>query len=83
MWKGEYVKKNLIRRTRAVSSRTPALADPEYDIKDLVTSYLENIGLVGGPKGYLPGPGAKLYGLPYGAETSVLAYRRTSSTSTA
>jgi multiple sugar transport system substrate-binding protein len=37
---------------------------------------VENIGLVGGPKGYLAGPGAKLYGLPYGAETSVLAYRR-------
>ncbi|MFY8043304.1 MAG: extracellular solute-binding protein, partial [Rhodoferax sp.] len=33
-------------------------------------------GLVGGPKGYLPGPGAQLYGVPYGVETSVLAYRR-------
>ena len=32
--------------------------------------------MVGGPKGYLPGPGAKLYGLPYGAETSILAYRK-------
>ncbi len=35
-----------------------------------------NLGLVGGPKGYLAGQGAQLYGMPYGAETSVLAYRR-------
>lgn len=45
-------------------------------MKDIVPGYLENMGLVGGPKGYLAGTGAKLYGLPYGAETSILAYRR-------
>jgi multiple sugar transport system substrate-binding protein len=45
-------------------------------LADLVPGYVQNIGLVGGPKGYLPGPGAQLYGLPYGAETSILAYRR-------
>ncbi len=75
MWKGEYVKKNLIRELEPFF-KNAALADPNYDFKDLVPRYVENIGLVGGPKGYLAGPGAKLYGLPYGAETSILAYRR-------
>ena len=75
MWKGEYVKKNLIRELEPFL-KNASLADPEYDFKDLVPRYVENMGLVGGPKGYLAGTGAKLYGLPYGAETSVLAYRR-------
>jgi multiple sugar transport system substrate-binding protein len=75
MWKGEYVAKDLIQPLKPFFDN-PALADPAYDMKDIVPIYLENLGLVGGPKGYLAGPGAKLYGLPYGAETSVLAYRR-------
>jgi multiple sugar transport system substrate-binding protein len=75
MWKSEYVAKNLVRPLEPFLNNA-ALADPNYDIKDIVPIYLENLGLVGGPKGYLAGPGAKLYGLPYGAETSVLAYRR-------
>ena len=75
MWKSEYVAKNLIHPLEPFFAN-PALADPAYDMKDLVPIYLENLGLVGGPRGYLAGPGAKLYGLPYGAETSVLAYRR-------
>jgi multiple sugar transport system substrate-binding protein len=74
MWKGEYVAKNLI-QPLAPFFENPALADPNYDMDDIIPIYLENLGLVGGPKGYLAGPGAKLYGLPYGAETSVLAYR--------
>lgn len=75
MWKGEYVSKNLVQPLEPFFSNA-ALADPSYDMKDIIPIYLENLGLVGGPKGYLSGPGAKLYGLPYGAETSVLAYRR-------
>ena len=75
MWKGEYVKKNLIEELEPYFKNV-ALADPGYDMGDIVKGYLENLGLVGGNKGYLPGPGAKLYGLPYGAETSVLAYRK-------
>lgn len=74
MWKGEYVSKNLIQPLEPFL-KNPALADPSFDIKDIIPVYLENLGLVGGPKGYLAGPGAQLYGLPYGAETSVLAYR--------
>lgn len=75
MWKGEYVSKNLVQPLEPFFAN-PALADPAYDMKDIIPIYLENLGLVGGPKGYLAGPGAKLYGMPYGAETSVLAYRR-------
>lgn len=74
-WKSEYVSKRLI-RPLAYFLQDLALADPGFDLADVVPGYLQNIGLVGGPKGYLPGPGARLYGLPYGAETSVLAYRR-------
>jgi multiple sugar transport system substrate-binding protein len=75
MWKTEYVSKNLVQPLEPFFAN-PALADPAYDMKDIIPIYLENLGLVGGPKDYLAGPGAKLYGLPYGAETSVLAYRR-------
>ena len=54
----------------------PKLADPNYDPDDLVTGYVENIGIAGGKKGYLPGPTGSLYGIPYGSETSVLGYRK-------
>lgn len=75
MWKGEYVKKNVIRELQPFLSNS-ALIDPNFDMKDIVPAYLENLGLVGGWRGYLAGPTAKLYGLPYGAETSILAYRK-------
>jgi multiple sugar transport system substrate-binding protein len=75
MWKGEYVSKNLLHPLAGFLDN-PQLADPAFDLADIVPGYLQNLGLVGGPKGYLPGLGAKLYGLPYGAETSILAYRR-------
>ena len=75
MWKSEYVAKKLVHQLEPFFANA-ALADPTYDMKDIIPIYLENLGLVGGPKDYLAGPGAKLYGIPYGAETSVLAYRR-------
>jgi multiple sugar transport system substrate-binding protein len=75
MWKTEYVKKDLIAPLEPMLA-DPGLADPDYDRADLIPAYVEVIGLVGGPKGYLPGPGAALYALPYGAETSILAYRK-------
>jgi multiple sugar transport system substrate-binding protein len=74
-WKTDYVNKNLL-RDLGPYFKDPQLADPGYDMADLVPAYVENIGLVGGVKGYLAGPGAKLYGVPYGAETSIFAYRR-------
>ncbi|MEL7091346.1 MAG: extracellular solute-binding protein [Pseudomonadota bacterium] len=54
----------------------PKLADPSYDAEDLIDGYVENIGVAGGFKGYLPGPTGSLFGIPFGSETSVLAYRK-------
>lgn len=54
----------------------PKLADPTYDQADLISGYVENIGIAGGRKGYLPGQLGSAYGIPFGAETSVLAYRK-------
>lgn len=75
MWKGEYVKRGLI-RPLAPYLENAAFTPTDFDLKDIVPGYLENIGLVGGWKGYLAGGSAQLYGLPYGAETSILAYRK-------
>ena len=54
----------------------PKLADPDYDADDLIDGYVQNIGVAGGTKGYLPGPTGALFGIPFGSETSVLAYRK-------
>ena len=54
----------------------PKLANPEYDADDLIDGYVQNIGVAGGTKGYLPGPTGSLFGIPFGSETSVLAYRK-------
>ncbi|MFV0336300.1 MAG: extracellular solute-binding protein [Tropicimonas sp.] len=54
----------------------PRLADPAYDAEDLIDGYVQNIGVAGGRKGYLPGPTGSLFGLPQGSETSVLIYRK-------
>jgi len=53
----------------------PALADPNYNAEDLIDGYVQNIGVAGGFKGYLPGPTGSLFGIPFGSETSVLGYR--------
>ncbi len=53
----------------------PRLVDPNYDASDLIDGYVQNIGVAGGERGYLPGPTGSLYGLPFGSETSVLYYR--------
>ncbi len=52
----------------------PALADPDYDQADLIDGYVQNIGVAGGAKGYLPGQLGSAFGVPFGSETSVLAY---------
>ncbi|MCW5322273.1 sugar ABC transporter substrate-binding protein [Verminephrobacter aporrectodeae subsp. tuberculatae] len=74
MWKTEYVKKNLLESLEPYFGNK-ALADPAWDQNDIITRYWETNALVGGPKTYLPGPGARPYGIPFGAETGVLAYR--------
>lgn len=74
MWKTEYVAKNLLVGLEPYLNNK-ALADPTWDQKDIIPSYWGTNALVGGPKMYLPGPGAKPFGVPFGAETGVLAYR--------
>ncbi len=75
MWKGEYVSKGLLTPlSQFFTSGT--LVDPRYDIDDIADAYLQNGGVVGGKKGYMPGKSGALYGVPFGAETSILAYRK-------
>ena len=75
MWKGEYVSKGLLTPLSQFFTNG-ALVDPQYDIDDVADAYLQNGGVVGGKKGYMPGRSGALYGLPFGAETSILAYRK-------
>jgi len=75
MWKSEYVSQGLLAPLDPFFA-DPALADEDYNRNEIAGAYLVSGGLVGGKKGYLDGPGAQLYGVPYGAETSMLAYRK-------
>ena len=75
MWKGEYVANGLLTPLSQFFTNG-ALVDPQFDIDDIADAYLQNGGVVGGKKGYMPGKSGALYGLPFGAETSILAYRR-------
>jgi multiple sugar transport system substrate-binding protein len=54
----------------------PKLSNPNYDAGDLIDGYIQNIGVAGGSKGYLPGPTGSLFGVPFGSETSILGYRK-------
>lgn len=73
-WKSEYAGHQLLRPLDDLLAGP--LAQPGYALQDIIPGYLESIGRVGGPGSYLPRSPARLYGLPYGAETSVLGYRR-------
>ena len=75
MWKGEYVSKGLLTPLSQFFT-SGALVNPKYDIDDIADAYLQNGGIVGGKKGYMPGKSGALYGLPFGAETSIMAYRK-------
>ena len=75
MWKGEYVSKGLLTPLSQFYT-SGSLVDPNYDIDDIADAYLQNGGVVGGKKGYMPGKSGAMYGLPFGAETSILAYRK-------
>lgn len=75
MWKGEYVSKGLLTPLSQFYT-SGSLVDPKYDINDIADAYLQNGGVVGGTKGYMPGRSGALYGIPFGAETSILAYRK-------
>ncbi len=75
MWKTEYVNKGLLTPLAPFFTH-PDLADANYDPADIVPAYLQTTGMAGGKKGYLPGPTAACYGIPFGSETSMFAYRK-------
>lgn len=75
LWKTEYAERGWLRELAPLLA-DGALAWPGFELRGIIDTYLQAIGLVGGPRGYLPGPGARLIGLPCGAETSVLLSRR-------
>ena len=75
IWKGEYVESGFLEPLQPFFDN-PALADEDYAMGDISRPYIVSGGMVGGPKGYLDGPGATLYGIPFGAETSIIAYRK-------
>ncbi|WP_299477786.1 sugar ABC transporter substrate-binding protein [uncultured Roseibium sp.] len=75
MWKGEYVSKGLLTPLSQFYT-SGSLVDPNYDLDDIADAYLQNGGVVGGKKGYMPGKSGAMYGVPFGAETSILAYRK-------
>lgn len=75
MWKSEYAMAGMLTELEPFFANK-SLAYPDYDFDDLVPAYVENTGKVGGERIYLGGPGSKLYGVPFGAETSILIYRK-------
>ena len=75
MWKSEYATADLIEPLEPFFDN-PALQAPGYDFDDLIPAYVEVTGIAGGEKIYIKGPGSRLYGLPFGAETSFLVYRK-------
>ncbi|MEO0829745.1 MAG: extracellular solute-binding protein, partial [Pseudomonadota bacterium] len=74
-WKTEYASEGLLSPLSQFFAQ-PRLADPEYNIADFSSAYVTSGGVVGGTKGYLKGTTGALYGVPFGAETSILAYRK-------
>ncbi|TVR74851.1 MAG: extracellular solute-binding protein [Spirochaetaceae bacterium] len=74
MWKAEYALGGMIQPLQPFFDN-PALAVPGYDFDDLVPGYVEVTGIAGGDYIYRDGPGAELFGVPFGAETSFLVYR--------
>lgn len=75
MWKSEYAVADMIQPLEPFFD-DPRLAVPDYDFDDLVPAYVEVTGIAGGENIYRDGPGAQLYGLPFGSETSFMIYRQ-------
>ena len=75
VWKAEYIKEKLLRPLDDMLA-DPLLAMPGYEFSDLIPAYVQAIGRANGPKPNLAAPDTRLYGLPCGAETSVLGFRR-------
>ena len=75
MWKAEYAAAEMIQPLEPFFEN-PNLQVPGYDFDDLIPAYVEVTGIAGGENIYRDGPGARLYGLPFGSETSFLVYRK-------
>jgi multiple sugar transport system substrate-binding protein len=75
MWKSEYGMKGMLTPMANFLSN-PSLVDPTYDFDDIVEAYRVNGGVIGGTKPYLDGKGAALVGIPFSAQTSMMAYRK-------
>ncbi|MCG8572842.1 MAG: extracellular solute-binding protein [Spirochaetes bacterium] len=75
MWKSEYALADLILPLQPMFDQKH-LQVPNYDFDDLVPAYVEVTGIAGGDNVYRKGPGSQLYGLPFGAETSIMIYRK-------
>ena len=75
MWKSEYAMANMIQPLEPFFEKE-YLQVPDYDFDDLIPAYVEVTGIAGGENIYRNGPGANLYGLPFGSETSFLVYRK-------
>lgn len=73
-WKNEYVERGLLRSLDGWLAGG-ALHRTDYDIDDLVGSYVDAIGRAGGRRADAAVK-PPIFGIPYGAETSVLGYRR-------
>lgn len=75
MWKSNYAMSGMIQPLEPFFEE-PSLNVPDYDFDDLIPAYVEVTGIAGGDRIYREGPGSKLYGLPFGSETSFLVYRK-------
>lgn len=75
MWKTEYVAGDMLQEMDGYFNNTD-LVDPEYDFDDMVEGFVTVTGSVGGAGIYKGGLGSKLYAVPFGAETSIMAYRK-------
>lgn len=73
LWKLEYAQKGCLRPLNSFLD-DPRLARGDFALSDLITPYLDAIGRVADSKSAHPSAG-KIYGLPCGSETSVLAAR--------
>jgi multiple sugar transport system substrate-binding protein len=74
LWKTEYAQRGWLRSLEPLLADA-SLAQPGFALNAIIQTYLQAVGTVGGARGYLPGPGARLVGVPCGAETSVLVSR--------
>jgi len=73
--KTDYVNKGYLEDLSRYFTKAD-LADPTYDREDLIPAYVNSGSVAGGRRGYLSGPTAAMYGVPFGAETSIMIYRK-------